>query len=107
MDTGTFRAILVKAGALVTILRPSTDESFSAIMSGPGTIRDETLMAEAKQNDEIGVFSVLDFEGQAFTTPFPGDRITDADGSIFSIEQVKKAYGLQRELYGWKCRIRG
>jgi len=107
MDAGTFKSILVKAGAMVTILRPSTSESFSVIMAGPGTIKDETLMAEARQNDEMGVFSVLDFEGQLFTEPFIGDRITDADGTTFSIEQIKKAYGLQRALYGWKCRIRG
>jgi len=107
MDANDFLRILKKAGGDVTILRPTTGESFTVTMSSPMTVTDETLFLEAKQNDEQAVFSRLDFDGQLFNTPQPGDRITDVDGSQSAIEQVKKMWGLNRELYGWKLRIRG
>ena len=107
MDDKRFRTLLQMAGGEVTILRPSTDLSFTVTMSSPGSVRDETLMLEAKQTDEQVVFSKLDFEDQSFTSPEPGDRITDVDGEQFSIEQVRKLYGMSRVLYGWKLRIRG
>lgn len=107
MDDKRFRSLLKMAGADAIILRPNNDESFTVTMSGPGSVRDETLMLEAKQTDEQVVFSKLDFEGQVFTAPEPGDRITDVDGEQFSIEQVRKMHGMGRVLYGWKARIRG
>ena len=107
MDANRFRTLLQMAGGDVTILRPSTSQSFSVTMSSPTTVRDETLFLEAKQNDEQGVFSQLDFNGQLFTEPKCGDRITDVDGSQYSIEQIKKLHGMGRDLYGSKCRIRG
>lgn len=107
MDAEKFRTLLQMAGGSVTIFRPGTGDGFTVTMGCPGTVRDETLFLESKQNDEQAVFSRLDFDGKPFSIPQPGDRISDVDGDDFSIEQVKKMYGLRREIYGWKCRIRG
>jgi len=107
MDSATFKRLIDMAGGTVNILRPDGGANFDVAMSSPKGVRDETLALEAKQNDEEVVFSFLDFEGEAFFKPRIGDRITDVDGDQYSIEQVKKMHGMARELYGWKCRIRG
>lgn len=107
MDISTFYGIVKNAGTQVSISRPSTGESFITYMGSPGTVRDEALLMDADQSDEQVVMCKLDFTSPTFSEPMRGDRIVDADGSEISVQQTRKMWGQARQLYGWKCRVRG
>ena len=106
-----FYNMVSTAGAMVTISRPSTGKSNSALMAGSGTTREYAVSGDDSQDGEDVVMSVYDFEGSGLTGPQKGDRITDGDGSLFAVNYVRKMYGVDggigRTLLGWRLRIIG
>jgi len=107
MNINSFHGIIKKAGTTVSITRPSTAEVLNVTMGSPGTVRDEALLMDAEQSDEQVVFCAVDFSSPTFEVPQKGDRIVDADGTTSSIQQVRKMWGTDRTLFGWRVRIRG
>lgn len=108
MNIGDFYRIIKEKGALVTITRPLTKESFKVYMARHTGGNEQTLLEEAKQKDEKFIFCELDFRGQAFTSPQEGDRILDSDGlTEFAVERMERMQGLSNEIWGWRTILRG
>jgi len=107
MNAISFRAIIVKAGQQVDIMRPSTTEQFTIYGATALGSRAYELSGDINQSGVDYTLSALDFEGQVFTYPKKGDRIILTDGTQKALETPKEMKGVGGELYGWKCRTVG
>lgn len=107
MNISQFYNLLKLTAVKVDIIRPQTGDTMKVYMGGPGGVRDDAIAEGASQYDQDVVFCRLDFDGQPIAEPKEGDRITDNSGDEFAIQRVKKMIGMNRELYGYRCRIRG
>ena len=106
MDAPSFRMMLVKAGKIVSIMRPSTTEQFSVNGATAMGAKDYEMTGDVTQDGVDYTLSSLDFEGQLFTSPTKGDRIIDGSEHKV-IDNVKEMVGMGGTLYGWRCRIVG
>ncbi len=106
MQIQSFYNLIQRAGAEFDILRPSTSETFKVYAASPGSLRTEALIQDAHQGDMETMFCRLDFDGQAFTAPQRGDRISRS-GEEYSVQQVLPRFGINHELWGWRVRLRG
>ena len=106
MDTKSFKTLLDKAGKSIDIMRPATTEQFTVVGATALGSKDYELTGDATQDGVDYTLSILDFEGQLFTSPKKGDRLID--GAIHKvIDNVKDMIGLNGVLYGWRCRVVG
>ena len=106
MTIADFYRVIQMAAAQFDILRPSTSETFKVYVAAPGSLRTEALMQDALQGDLESMLCRLDFDGQLFTVPQRGDRLS-LSGEEYSIQQVQPRFGPSHELFGWKVRLRG
>ncbi|RLE19697.1 MAG: hypothetical protein DRJ65_19835 [Acidobacteria bacterium] len=106
MVIADFYRLIQMAGAQFDILRPETSDTFKVYMAAPGSLRTEALMQDARQGDLESMFCRLNFDGQVFTAPRRGDRLS-LSGEEYSIQQIQPRFGPGHELFGWRVRLRG
>jgi len=101
-----FYTLLQVTAGQFDILRPGTVGTFPVYVAAPGSIRTEALMQDSMQGDLESMLCRLDFDGQIFTAPQRGDRLS-LSTEEYSVQQVQPRFGPGHELWGWKVRLRG
>ena len=107
MNKQSFKSIIVKAGKVITILRPSTMEQFDIYGATALGSKAYALTGDAEQSGDDYTLPIVDFEGQVFEAPLKGDRLILPDTTQKVIDSVKTMTGLAGIVYGFKCRVIG
>ena len=105
MNQGEFDQVVKQTARQVTVARGALNATVSmasAIASG-----EEELMMDATQDDSLVTFLQSEFGASALVKPDRYDRVTDADGRVYSIQMVRNMHGISGQLWGFKAIIRG
>ncbi len=105
MNQSEFTNLIKQAGRTVTLTRGTgfINPTMASAVADP----EDPILKDATQDDITVRFTQDDFKTGSITKPDRYDRITDADGRNYAIQQVMPLWGLGGQVWGYKALIRG
>ena len=93
MSLSTVSVSLVRRyGRKVTLTRPSTAETLAGVQVASRRATQDDLVGSAYQYNYLYTVPIAPLVGTVFETIQRGDRITEPDGSIRTVEHVHPTY---------------